>query len=67
MKKIVANLMSLVFKYSVDFGDEISLRVRLVREFWRGGAGRGGEIFNLKCLFQFLEGEGREGEGSKSL
>jgi len=32
----------------------------------RGGAGRGGEIFNLKCLVQFLEGEGREGEGSKS-
>jgi len=31
-----------------------------------GGAGRGGEIFNLKCLVQFLEGEGREGEGSKS-
>jgi len=28
--------------------------------------GRGGEIFNLKCLVQFLEGEGREGEGSKS-
>jgi len=35
-----------------------TLRVRLVREFWRGGAGRGGEIFNLKCLVQFLEGEG---------
>ena len=31
-----------------------SLRVHLVREFWRGG-----EIFNLKCLVQFLEGEGR--------
>ena len=28
--------------------------------------GRGGEIFNLKCLVQFLEGEGREGEESKS-
>ena len=39
-----------------------TLRVRLVREFWRGGAGRGGEIFNLKCLVQFLEGEGRGGE-----
>jgi len=38
------------------------LRVRLIREFWRGG-----EIFNLKCLVQFLEGEGREGEGSKSI
>jgi len=25
-----------------------------------GGEGRGGEIFNLKCLVQFLEGEGRE-------
>jgi len=32
----------------------------------RGGEGRGGEIFNLKCLVQFFEGEGREGEGSKS-
>jgi len=29
--------------------------------FWRGGARRGGEIFNLKCLVQFLEGEGRGG------
>jgi len=38
----------------------------LVREFWRGGVGRGGEIFNLKCLVQFLEEEGREEEGSKS-
>jgi len=28
----------------------------------RGGEGRGGEIFNLKCLVQFLEGEGRGGE-----
>jgi len=28
--------------------------------------GRGGEIFNLKCLVQFLEGEGKEGDGSKS-
>jgi len=28
--------------------------------------GRGGEIYNLKCLVQFLEGEGREEEGSKS-
>jgi len=37
----------------------VIFRVRLVREFWRGGAGRGGEIFNLKCLVQFLEGEGR--------
>jgi len=27
--------------------------------------GRGGKIFNLKCLVKFLEGEGREGEGSK--
>jgi len=27
--------------------------------------GRGGEIFNLKCLVQFLEGEGRGEEGSK--
>jgi len=35
------------------------LRVCLVREFWRGGAERGGEIFNLKYLVQFLEGEGR--------
>jgi len=34
-----------------------SVRVRLVREFWRGG-----EIFNLKCLVQFLEGKGRGGE-----
>ncbi|AES88276.2 F-box/RNI/FBD-like domain protein [Medicago truncatula] len=33
----------------------------------RGGEGRGGEIFNLKCLVQFLEGKGRGGEGSKSL
>ena len=32
------------------------LRVCLVREFWRGG-----EIFNLKCMVQFLEWEG-EGE-----
>jgi len=37
-----------------------SVRVCLVREFWRGGEERGGEIFNLKCLVQFLEGEGRE-------
>ena len=44
----------------------VQVRVRLVREFWRGRTGRGGEIFNLKCLVQFLEGEGREGEGSKS-
>jgi len=36
----------------------VRLRDRLVREFWRGGAGRGVEIFNLKCLVQFLEGEG---------
>jgi len=48
-----------------------SIRVCLIREFWRGGEGRGGaerggEIFNLKCLVQFLEGEGREGKGSKS-
>jgi len=48
------------------FSNQLILRVRLVREFWRGGAGRGGEIFNLKCLVQFLEGEGREGEESKS-
>jgi len=27
-----------------------------------GGEGREGEIFNLKCLIQFLEGEGRGGE-----
>jgi len=39
------------------------LRVRLVQEFWSRGAGRGGEIFNLKCLVQFLEGEGRGGKG----
>jgi len=26
-----------------------------------GGEGMGGEIFNLKCLVQFLEGEGRGG------
>jgi len=25
----------------------------------REGEGRGGEIFNLKCLVQFLEGDGR--------
>jgi len=25
----------------------------------RGGEGRGGVIFNLKCLVQFLEREGR--------
>jgi len=31
--------------------------------FWRGG--EGGEIFNLKCLVQFLEGDGREEEGKK--
>ena len=37
-----------------------SVRVCLVREFWRGGEERGGEIFNLKCLVQFLEGEGSE-------
>jgi len=36
---------------------EWHIRVRLVREFWRGG-----EIFNLKCLVQFLEGEGRGDE-----
>ena len=40
----------------------LPLRVRLVREFWRGGARKGGEIFNLKCLVQFLEGEGMGGE-----
>jgi len=28
-----------------------------------GGKGRGEEIFNLKCLVQFLEEEGRGGEG----
>jgi len=27
-----------------------------------GGEGREGEIFNLKCLIQFLEGAGRGGE-----
>jgi len=32
-----------------------TLRFCLVREFWRGEE----EIFNLKCLVQFLEGEGR--------
>jgi len=37
----------------------------LIQEFWRGGEGRGGKIFNLKCLVQFLEGEGRGGEMSK--
>jgi len=36
----------------------LKFKVRLVREFWRGG--RGGEIFNLKCLVQFLEGEGNK-------
>jgi len=34
----------------------------LVREFWRGGEGKGGDIFNLKCLVQCLEGEERGGE-----
>ena len=29
----------------------------------RGGEGRGGEIFNLKCLVQFLEGKVRGGTG----
>jgi len=38
----------------------LCLRVRLVQEFWIGEEGRGGEIFNLKCLVQFLEGRGGE-------
>ena len=39
----------------------VCIRVRLVRVLeWREG--RGGEIFNLKCLVQFLEGEGRGNE-----
>jgi len=59
--------ISKILSYIYAAGNPITiLWVRLVREFWRGGAGRGGEIFNLKCLVQFLEGEGREGEGSKS-
>jgi len=29
--------------------------------------GRRGEIFNLKCLVQFLEGKGREGSGGEQI
>ena len=32
-----------------------------------GGEGRGWNLFNLTCLVQFLEGKGREEEGSKNL
>jgi len=47
--------VSVWFKTRMDVSViEDNLKVRLVREFWREG-----EIFNLKCLVQFLEGEGR--------
>jgi hypothetical protein len=36
----------------------------LVRDSWRRGKKRGGNIFNLTCLVQFLEEERREEEGS---
>jgi len=46
----------LYFEYEPIWIRKLTLRVRLVREFGRGGRGR--EIFNLMCLVQFLEGEG---------
>jgi len=54
IKNLTVNYARIFFRQNTS---PSPLRVRLIREFWRGG-----EDFNFMCLVQFLEGEGRGGE-----